>query len=209
MMLPITGPARDTVILSPDQASAYSAKAQINPKYKFKIFNCRFGRGCFAAGEIKGGETICFFEGEEISWTEFHKRFLQGRIRVDDPLQLSDNKYMELYPPYICFNHSCNPNAGFRGKTELVAIRNIMPGEEIYYDYSTVSWDDRWSGVYGAWTMKCDCGEENCRKLIGDFPTITPVQMKRYMELGLIPDFILEKLAREEEKTTAVSLSVE
>jgi hypothetical protein len=84
-----------------------------------------------------------------------------------------------------------------------------MPGEEIYYDYSTVSWDDRWSGVYGAWTMKCDCGEENCRKLIGDFPTITPVQMKRYMELGLIPDFILEKLAREEEKTTAVSLSVE
>ena len=205
MMHPKICPSRDTVILSRDQKTADGAKQQIESIHKFKIFNNVFGKGCFANETIINGETICFFKGEEISWDEFHKRYLQGRIRLDDPLQLSDNRYMQLYLPYICFNHSCNPNAGFRGKNELVAFRNIMPGEEIYYDYSTVSWDDRWTKLHGAWSMRCECGEENCRKLIGDFPTISPSQMKRYINLQLIPDFILERLVREKDKTTAIS----
>lgn len=202
MMSSKISPGGDLAILCPDQAPLDGARwnSRSLHLHKFQVLNCRFGRGCFANEEIASGETICFFEGEEIIWEEFHKRYLQGRIRLDDPLQLSENKYMQLYPPYICFNHSCNPNAGFRGKNELVSLRNIAPGEEIFYDYSTISWDDRWTRIHGAWTMKCECGEENCRKLIGDFPTISPLQMKIYFKMQLIPDFILEKLFREKDK---------
>jgi hypothetical protein len=165
--------------------------------HKFKVSNSRFGKGCFAYEPIEKGETICFLEGEETSWEKFEKRYREGIVRLDDPLQISETDYIELHPPYIYFNHSCNPNSGLRGKNELIAIKKIMPGEEINFDYSSVSWDDRLTEDYGAWTMKCECEEKNCRKVIGNFPTIPKSQKRKYFRLGVVPIFVLEKLARE------------
>lgn len=168
---------------------------------KFKIANSRFGKGCFADEPIKKGESICFFEGEEMTWKESERRYLEGKDKLDDPFQISENIYVELDEPYIYFNHSCNPNSGFRGENELVAIRNIKPEEEITYDYSTVVWDDRWSKNHGAWTMKCECEEKNCRKIIGDFLTIPKSQRMEYVELGVVPCFILIRLAKENKRS--------
>ena len=173
---------------------------QIITALKFKVFDTKFGKGCFADEILEKNETICFLEGKEESWEEFEKRCRNGLIKVDNPLQVSENKYIELSPPYIYFNHSCNPNSGIRGKNELIAIQNIMRDDEINYDYSSVSWDDRWANIYGSWTMKCECGEENCRKIIGDYPTIPESQRRKYIRYGVTPNFILEKLAREERK---------
>jgi len=164
---------------------------------KFKVANSRFGKGCFAKEPIKKGEFICFFEGKEVSWKEQERRYLEGKDRLDDPFQISKTKYIELDKPYIYFNHSCNPNSGFRGKNELIAIKNINLGEEIVYDYSTVTWDDRWVKKHGPWTMNCGCKEKNCRKVIGDFPTIPKSLRSRYIMLGVVPDFILRKLIKE------------
>ena len=154
----------------------------------------------FAYEPIEKGETICFLEGEETSWEEFEKKYRKGIVRLDDPLQISETKYIELHSPYIYFNHSCNPNSGLRWKNELIAIKKIMPGEEINFDYSSVSWDDRLTEDYGAWTMKCECKEKNCRKVIGNFPTIPKSQKRKYIRLGVVPIFILEKLSRETKK---------
>lgn len=172
---------------------------QIKILQKFEIANSRFGKGCFADETIKKGESICFFEGEETTWKESERRYLEGKDRLDDPFQISETKYIELDKPYIYFNHSCNPNSGFRGKNELIAIRDIKPGEEIAYDYSTVVWDDRWAKIHGAWTMKCKCKEKNCRKIIGDFLTIPKSQRMEYLNLGVVPSFILIRLAKENE----------
>lgn len=174
---------------------------QIKTALKFKVFDTKFGKGCFANEYIKENETICFLEGKEESWEEFENRYKEGLIRVDNPLQISETKYIELYTPYVYFNHSCNPNSGIRGKNELIAIKNIMPDEEINYDYSSVSWDDRWTKIYGSWTMKCECEEKNCRKVIGDYPTIPMMQRRKYIRHGVIPNFILVKLARESGNT--------
>ena len=173
---------------------------QIKILHKFKVDNSKFGKGCFAIKPIKKGESICFFGGEETTWEESERRYLEGKDRLDDPFQISETKYIELYKPYIYFNHSCNPNSGFRGKNKLIAIRNIKPGEEITYDYSTVVWDDRWVKNHGAWTMKCECEEKSCRKMIGDFLTIPKSQRMEYVKLGVIPNFILKKLAKENKK---------
>ncbi|MDP4228276.1 MAG: hypothetical protein Q8910_18135, partial [Bacteroidota bacterium] len=51
---------------------------------------------------------------------------------------------------------------------------------------------------YGSWTMKCECKEKNCRKVIGDYPTIPKSQRRKYIGLVVTPNFILEKLARED-----------
>jgi len=189
--------SENKIIINPNQSHTNNRNKKIKTIHKFKISDSRFGKGCFADQAIVKGETICFFEGETICWEEFHKRYIEGRIRLDDPLQISETQYIELYIPYIYFNHSCNPNSGIRGKNELVALKKIMPGEEIYYDYSSVSWDDRWTNIYGEWTMKCGCGEKNCRKVIGDFPMISESQKRKYIRLGVISNFILEKLYRE------------
>jgi uncharacterized protein len=166
----------------------------------FKVSNSRFGKGCFANEPIKKGESICFLEGEETTWEESEKRYIEGKVRLDDPFQISETKYMELYEPYIYFNHSCNPNSGVRGKNELIAIKKIRPGEEITFDYSTVVWDDRWAKNHGAWTMKCDCGEKNCREVIGDFLTIPKSRRRKYIKLGVIPDFIFTRFTKEKKK---------
>jgi SET domain-containing protein len=170
---------------------------QIKTVHKFKVANSRFGKGCFAKESIKKSEFICFCEGKETTWEEQERRYIEGKDRLDDPLQISKTKYIELDRPYIYFNHSCNPNSGIRGKNELIAIKNINPGEEIVYDYSSVVWDERWVKEHGPWTMICGCEEKNCRKVIGDFLTIPKSLRRKYIMLGVVPDFILRKLIKE------------
>jgi uncharacterized protein len=161
---------------------------------KFKVKKSKFGKGCFANEIIRKNEFICILIGKETTWEESEKRYKDGKIRIDDPFQISEAIYMELYKPYRYFNHSCNPNSGIRGKNELIAIKNIRKDDEITLDYSTAVWDDRWAKKYGNWTMKCECEEKNCRMVIGDFLSLPISQRRIYINLGIVPDFILEKL---------------
>ena len=56
-------------------------------------------------------------------------------------------------------NHSCNPNVGMLSNGVWCAIKDIPKDEEILCDYGTF---ETWPG----WSMKCECGSENCRKVI-------------------------------------------
>ena len=63
------------------------------------------------------------------------------------------------------FNHSCNPNAGLKIKGRdvfIVAIKNILKGNEVAWDYSTTMDETDWE-------MTCACGSRNCRHRIRDF----------------------------------------
>ena len=55
-------------------------------------------------------------------------------------------------------NHSCNPNAGFLDTIIIIAIREILPGEEIAWDYafSQTTFE----------TFSCNCSSPNCRRII-------------------------------------------
>lgn len=61
--------------------------------------------------------------------------------------------------PYVFLNHSCNPNLGINDRREFIALRDILPGEELTFDYS-ITEDEV------GWYMNCACGEVNCRKVI-------------------------------------------
>lgn len=102
------------------------------------VANCELGRGLFAARGFAAGETILRFTGPLIGLADaIAKGDTEG-----NPLQVSPTDYIDLEPPGVFANHSCEPNAGIRDNTILVALQLITVGEEIRYDYSTTMWED-------------------------------------------------------------------
>lgn len=61
-------------------------------------------------------------------------------------------------------NHSCEPNAGFRGQITLVAMRDIEVGEEITFDYAMT--DIEFEGDIAWDVTECRCESTRCRKKI-------------------------------------------
>lgn len=119
------------------------------------------GLGLFCVTKIKKGEIILIWQG----WILTKKELLKlGRQYVEDAIQLNSNFFVGCLDKFDFelndyLNHSCEPNAGFQGDITLVAMRDILKGEEITMDYAMV--DDN-----SLVKMKCDCGEINCRKII-------------------------------------------
>jgi SET domain-containing protein len=152
------------------------------------------GKGLFAAEDIKKGETIRRFGGERVREEEIDAQYEAGEFRWDDPFELGGGWYLLLDNVSLAANHSCNPNAGFRGKRELFALRTIKNGEEIFYDYSTVVG----ANVPGEsdWLMHCRCGGKACRKRIGNWQSLPPARLSYYKKAGALPDFVLEQIKK-------------
>jgi SET domain-containing protein len=70
-------------------------------------------------------------------------------------------------------NHSCDPNTWWSGSTTLVARRDIQPGDEVTYDYSTADVDHRFE-------MECRCGSPRCRGTISNQDHLNPDWQRQY-----------------------------
>jgi len=151
------------------------------------------GRGCFAASSIKRGELICFMRGKPLSIAQVIEKYKSGKLRIEDPLQIKEEQYLDLEEPYIFFNHSCCSNATIIGEVKLIAIKDIEKGEEITYDYSSTEWTSDKFGKYKEWTMKCNCGSVFCRKLIKEFPSLSPELQNKYIKNKMVQSFIVNK----------------
>lgn len=44
------------------------------------------------------------------------------------------------------------------------------------------------------WEMSCACLNKNCRKIIRDFKHLPEKIQQKYIDLGLVPKYILESL---------------
>lgn len=150
---------------------------------KVYVAPCKFNRGLFAKQDIIVGETIMIFVGEVI---DFDTAILKAPQYEGDPLQIDKNIYMNLEAPGRFANHSCDPNAGVRNDVELIALKNIKAGEEIYFDYSTTMDEDYWE-------MQCGCGSVNCRKTIRDFKYLPSHVKRKYLELNVVQKFITDQ----------------
>lgn len=144
----------------------------------FLIRPCSHGRGLFASRPIKRGETIVRFSGPRITYAQVLRK-----RKTDNPLQIGPDLYIDIRPPAVIANHSCDPNAGIMKDSLLVAIRDIQSGEEICYDYSTAM--DADSGV----TFMCDCGP-HCRHEIEGFGLLPEKTRQRYLKEGIVMGFL-------------------
>lgn len=166
-----------------------------NPKLCLKHIRAYEGRnrgldrgfGVFSKASIKKGDTLSVFGGYVIAIKnvkklpeqlqeycyQVHDDFLYGPVTNS---QVSPNEG---------YNHSCNPNAGFKDSLTLIALRDIQKGEEVAFDYGTCL-------TTHLFDFKCDCGSKNCRiHITGDDWKLSGLQRKygNYFQ-----PYILEKI---------------
>jgi SET domain-containing protein len=137
------------------------------------------GRGVFTEEPIAAHELIIPFTGPVLRYAQTSPTTYALQIGPDLYLGASGG-FDDL------INHSCEPNSGLRihGITaNLYAIREIQAGEEILFDYSTTLDEDDF-------TMECLCGMPTCRKAIGDGKYLPETVWRRYLSLGIIPEYV-------------------
>jgi hypothetical protein len=149
------------------------------------------GRGVFATAPIAAREIVRRMGGEIISIPQCIYRVLSGQLRIDEPLQTSNASFLVLDPISVSFNHSCDPNALIRGKVDMIARRDIAPGEEITFDYAATVRPSFYTMV---WSMRCRCGSPSCRGRITDIRSINATTLSDYIAADGLQDFILEYL---------------
>jgi hypothetical protein len=127
------------------------------------------GKGVFALQAIAEGETLIEYKGEVISWDEALER------HPHDPSQPNHTFYFHIDDDRVIdgavngnaarwINHACEPNCEAEdvgGRIFIKALRDIAPGEELFFDYRLVI-DERYTAklkkAYACW-----CGAPTCR----------------------------------------------
>jgi hypothetical protein len=160
----------------------------VRPLYKYPMVNIgvsRFGKGLFAEKIIAKGSLITNVTGRTIKFDEAASMGEQESY----PFQVGLSEYIVPNPDTIWqyINHCCEPNCGVNEKLEIVAVKDIKIGEELFYDYSTTMLEKYW-------TMKCRCNAANCRTVIADFDTLLPGRQLYYLKKGIVQQFIINYL---------------
>jgi SET domain-containing protein len=127
------------------------------------------GKGAFAQRAIAQGERIIEYVGERITHEEADLRYdddsmevhytylftVSSKTCIDATREGNDARYI---------NHSCDPNCEseiVRGRVYIVALRDIVAGEELHYDYAYERSGDETDADEARY--RCLCGTPPCR----------------------------------------------
>lgn len=127
------------------------------------------GKGVFAVQPIRKGEAFIEYIGEVIGWPEALRR------HPHDPDQPDHTFYFHLDDERVIdglvggnasrwINHACAPNCEAEddtGRVWLKALRNILVGEELFFDYGLVI-EERYTPALKK-RFECRCGAKACR----------------------------------------------
>ncbi|MDP2797562.1 MAG: SET domain-containing protein [Methanoregula sp.] len=136
----------------------------LNP-YLEKGCSDTLGWGIFARADIRKGERLAIFGGKIMLIDEMYQipeNMQRYTMQIEERFVLGPASSVPEDTDF--FNHSCDPNSGFKGQMFLVAMRDIKAGEEITFDCCmTVSAS---VGSDMIFEMDCACGSPRCRKKI-------------------------------------------
>lgn len=150
-----------------------------------EIRRSKFGKGLFALKNIPAGTVLCKATSKEKELTLAQTILLKKK--ESHTIQIDFDKYLFCEPPFLYSNHSCNPNCAVNANLELITLKKINAGEEMFWDYST-------SMLERHWTMQCHCEEKNCRKIITDFDILPKHLQENYLQLNIVLPFIVRYL---------------
>lgn len=128
------------------------------------------GKGVFARREIAAGERVVEYRGETIDWPEALRRHPHDPAQPQhtfyfhlDDARVIDAKYGGNAARWI--NHGCAPNCESEvadsGRVYIRALRDLRPGEELFYDYGLVIDARRTRKLEREYA--CRCGSTDCR----------------------------------------------
>ncbi len=159
--------------------AALKRHRRTRPRFEARYYRSS-GYGLYALEDIAKDELI--YRGEEQAYylvTASYVEQAQGlRIRewfhqnawpIDDSVYAIWDPRLERWKP---INHSCDPSAWHSG-LDLVARRDIGPGEQITIDYATYTTE-----VFPS--FECNCGSMACRKIIKGTDYLEPWVIDRY-----------------------------
>jgi hypothetical protein len=124
---------------------------------------------------IEPGELIAVWSGRIIAADELDELpddIRHHTVQVEEGLYLASLAPDEP-PDYI--NHSCEPNAGLDGQVAIVAMQQILPGEEVTIDYAMCD-----GSPYDE--FECECGTASCRGHVTGEDWRNPMLWERYGE---------------------------
>jgi uncharacterized protein len=147
------------------------------------------GRGLFATANIAKDEIVAVKGGHIISREQLRRQVtpLLGpvEIQIDDDLFIAPVTKEEREGFMLYTNHSCDPNLGMRGEITFVAIRDIRAEEELTHDWAMTDDDD--------YSVECNCGAANCRKILTGKDWQRPELQARYA--GYFSEYLARKIA--------------
>src|SRR6267143_5668607 len=134
------------------------------------------GRGLFATADIAKNEIVAVKGGHILDRKTLREQVTPHlgpvEIQIDNDLFIAPVTDEEREGSMLYSNHSCNPNLGLRGEITFVAMRDIRADEELTHDWCTTD-DDNYS-------VECNCGAPNCRKILTGKDWQRPELQKRY-----------------------------
>ncbi len=134
----------------------------------------QYGLALFAVSPIAKDEVIVVFEGMiyEAQRASVLPNGPPDYVK-DHAIQIGPTTFQDSRGAGRYLSHSCEPNCGVKGRTSIVAMRNISAGEELSFDYAMTEDSD--------WTMKCDCGSELCRGVVTGYRDLPDEFKVRYV----------------------------
>lgn len=147
-----------------------------NPKVAVRRTK-KYGKAVFATKPIGKGEIIAVFDGPIYDddfepWTE---------DLYNHAIQFGKTLWRDSKGIARLLNHSCDPNCGIKGLFKIVTMRKIEIGEELTWDYEMTEKNLHWK-------LKCRCGSDLCRKVIGNYKNMPRKIRKKYQ--GYISDWL-------------------
>lgn len=146
----------------------------------------RNGSGVFAKKNFGPGDIVLPITGKLI--TCYLDDDIDERTR-DNTFRFDEQRYVSPDGDAQFVNHSCEPNTKIVKKNRklfIVAIRTIIKGEEIVFDYSTTLASN------DIWKMKCNCGSKICRGVVKRFILLPKALRERYVQEKTVPEYILK-----------------
>jgi SET domain-containing protein len=158
--------------VKPNTTKSKKKIRQQRPKW-FEVRSSRIqGSGAFALGPIPNRTRIIEYTGERITHEEADARYDDAAMErhhtflftvdeqtvIDGMREGNDSRYI---------NHSCEPNCETvveQGRIFVDAIRDIAPGEELFFDYAYER--DEEEDPEAEKRYACRCGAKTCRKTI-------------------------------------------
>ncbi len=105
------------------------------------------GRGVFARNAVPRGTVILAIDDSDIVDPQDPE---QAKLIGAEPNHcdyLPDGTITRMRPPEVFINHSCDPNVfvlSVGGRRFVSAMNDIVPGEELVFDYSIGAFDGDW-----------------------------------------------------------------
>ena len=127
------------------------------------------GKGVFAVAPIPAGDRVIEYTGEVITWKEALRR------HPHDPADPNHTFFFHIDDKHVIdakvggnaarwINHACDTNCEADeddGRIFIKAKRDLLPGEELFYDYGLVI-DERLTPRLKR-EYPCRCGSDQCR----------------------------------------------